>query len=77
MIIVIIIKTAITITITTTGWSSEEHLCLFELKFQNFLILRNPKIINTKILPGVLMKAVCYYYYCFYCCWFILIIVLF
>eukprot|EP00597_Dinobryon_sp_UTEXLB2267_P010278 CAMPEP_0170101732 /NCGR_PEP_ID=MMETSP0020_2-20130122/2435_1 /TAXON_ID=98059 /ORGANISM="Dinobryon sp., Strain UTEXLB2267" /LENGTH=780 /DNA_ID=CAMNT_0010324887 /DNA_START=325 /DNA_END=2666 /DNA_ORIENTATION=- len=39
------------------GWTSEEHLCLFQLCFEGDNILP-PKLLTTKHLPGSLMKAV-------------------
>eukprot|EP01036_Dinobryon_divergens_P027952 gene27954-36820_t len=39
------------------GWSSEEHLCLFQLNFEDNVLLP-PKLMTTKHLPGSLMKAI-------------------
>eukprot|EP00598_Pedospumella_elongata_P002972 CAMPEP_0184985292 /NCGR_PEP_ID=MMETSP1098-20130426/14038_1 /TAXON_ID=89044 /ORGANISM="Spumella elongata, Strain CCAP 955/1" /LENGTH=821 /DNA_ID=CAMNT_0027509371 /DNA_START=100 /DNA_END=2565 /DNA_ORIENTATION=+ len=40
------------------GWRTEDHLCVFELNFTSQGIISKPTLLNSKRMPGGLMKAV-------------------
>jgi hypothetical protein len=41
-----------------TGWTSEDHVCVFALNFSPKGDILPPTLINSKLLPGTLLKAV-------------------
>lgn len=58
----------VVLVLVTTGWKTEDHICVFEMKFTSLGSITKPVLLTSKQLPGmcVCMFIVCVVYVCVY-----------